>query len=634
MNGLARGGRAPPRDEELALAHKLASSEFSDEEYTRRHRIYARPRRLLAWGEVQTPRHVEPHDLLMDLVQVAACFQIGHFLAHNVHIPVGFMGLSVGVLGLCGFGLTTVSLWSDLLAYRSRFECTSLFHSALDGAQALFFAAAAHNIVPSKELLESRHMHAFVFFVLCTRAISLVRFIEIALVGEGDDKGNSKSSARNLVAHTLLEAASITPAFLMSDVESVCWILIFSAGTQFAWSVVPSLLGRAIPSEKRVPVHVEYTITRTGELIMLALGEIVLSLVLGSSQSSEIFRRSGHGQLDEDSGSGLGPEYEAPMGFSKHHGRHLKITEACGVNGCSAAEMRHAIFGFSLDVELGGYTEGCEPCSVTTRRSLSFTAAFFSISALVYFYNHANPIHRHRHATRRSLTRGIIWSYTHWLLVLAVIGLAASIKELFRDAAVRTPAKAIVLLADSLGSCLLVMGLQHALHPGWSAYVHAAGRIRRLALFTGRMLLCLPLFLVKLVVISRGIEMGPPGYQLLLLASLVTLLSTALLSAEKSNAESDRALWSFADLLLAGKTREEAMAAEQEALNAKLLAASANDGGKYKAARDIVALNPFAKPAPNNGRRAAGCVPCVGKRGQGNGQYGESMSDVQWQRLG
>jgi hypothetical protein len=110
--GESSGGEL--QDEETLFARQQA--EHADDDYTMRHRFYAPPARLLTWGGKQESRHAAAHDVFVDLILVAACFQTGHFLSHNLERP------AVGILGLCAFGATSVSLWSDLLAYRSRFE--------------------------------------------------------------------------------------------------------------------------------------------------------------------------------------------------------------------------------------------------------------------------------------------------------------------------------------------------------------------------------------------------------------------------------------------------------------------------------------------------------------------------------
>ncbi|KAG8465936.1 hypothetical protein KFE25_005506 [Diacronema lutheri] len=582
-------------DEELALARKIAEEAKSEEDHTRRHRIYARPSRLHAWGEVQTPRHAQPHDILMDLIMVTACFQIGHFLAHN-------LADLVGVFGLCAFGATAITVYSDLLAYRSRFESASLYHTMIDSLQALFFAAAAHNIVADRDVFESRHLHGFIFSTVASRLVAAARLLEVALLAESDDRGNARASARDMLARTLVETVLVGLTLTRPTVGVLFYTLLGTAALQFAWSVGPSVVGRSIPAEKRVPVHVEFTIARTGELVMLALGETVLSLVLSISHEDALLMSSHARHNESDEVWVMYDEPPRPHAPRRHGGE--------------PPPARRLLAAPPVWKQLA------------PSRALSFVSAFVLISAVVYMYHHVNPMHRHRHATRRSLTRGIVWSYSHWLLVIAIISLATAIKELFRLSSERVPDGTAVLLLLSLGVCLLVLNVQLALHPGWAAYAGAkVGRVRRVGLFAVRALLCVALVaLAHLIVASNG-AVWLSGFVWLVTAGGVALASAFLLAAEKSGGESDRALWAHADALLAGRAPpvEEPRQVSTEV-----------DGKARRRSLAYTFGNPSSRDSPGiDGHAAAkGCVPCGPKRSKPAAEWDGSLSAQQWQRLG
>lgn len=264
----SKGSEVTQQDEETLFARQQA--ENADDEYTRRHRFYTRPARLLTWGSKQEPRHATPHDVFVDLILVAACFQTGHFLSHNHHRP------AIGILGLCAFGATSITLWSDLLAYRSRFESASVVHALVDGAQALCFAAAAHNITPDIAHFEARHMHGFLAFVLCTRGFSLLRLLEVAALAESDaTDGDARAAATEMAVRLVAEALVYVPGFWFTRAEPTFALLICVAVAHFALSASPILAGmRCTRQEARVPVHLQFVIGRTSELVMLALGEV------------------------------------------------------------------------------------------------------------------------------------------------------------------------------------------------------------------------------------------------------------------------------------------------------------------------------------------------------------------------
>lgn len=645
------------RDEELAHARNIAKEEEELEkaEYAKRHRFYAKPTRLLEWGQKQQPRESQSHDLLIDLIQVAACFQIGHFVSHNIGQPIA-------LLGLCAFGLTTVNLWSDLLAYRSRFESASLYHSVLDGLQALFYAAAAHNLTADVDLFEMRHRKPFVFYVLATRAVMLLRLAELGAFGEDEEKGNSKATARDMLKRTFSEMCVASVGLLVTSAAGLCYLLLGSAFVQLAWTIVPSLMNAAPPREMRVPVHLEYMFRRMGELVMLALGETVLGLVLALSQSDANLLAEHSAEAHEPVDPGPGGEYldehgvgaGAPEAVTAPHdggGGHRAHHRLLGGGGAAHGDTCYEVCSLTdhitkiIEPVVWDPTTPCEPCAVAPRRDLAFLGAFILISTMVYIHSHSNPLRRHHHATRRNLARGLIWSYSHWFLVIGIIGLAAAIKELFILSALTVPPSTVALVGDTLGTCLLVINVQQLLHPGYVAYACApTGRIRRLALYSLRLALACMLFLV-----GHLVSFSAPGYQLLLGAGFLTLLSAVSLAAEKSDGEAYHAMWVYADRLLTGQITEAEAWASWRTVGAT---ADASDAAAAKGKRkgSLAAEQPkgtavFARthggqqePAEPAG---AGCLPCVpaGKRKReadqfGSERWGSLKQDQEWQRLG
>lgn len=472
----------------------------------------------------------------------------------------------------------------------------------------------------------------FILFTLASRTVSLVRLLELALKGEEDERGNAKASARDMLGCTLAEMATVSLAFYAVDAASFCYVLLAAASVEVAWTVGPSVLGQSIPAEKRVPVHVEFIIARTGELVMLALGETVLVLVLALSQVdvrliAQHNRAHGHQELGEEAWLSE-PEHghagaeHATVDAAVHAAEHAAHTHLRGEHVALIKLRARALWS-----------------SIGPDRDLAFVSAFALVSAIIYIYGHVNPQHRHRHATRRSLTRGLIWSYSHWPLVVAIIGLSASIKELFRLSSEAVPLGTAILLAGSLGVVLLVLSLQLVLHPGWPAYALASvGRLRRLSLFAARALMCALLMLLAPILVLFDLEVELSGFQWLLCAGATTLLTAILLALEKSGGESDRALWAYADALLTGKTPAEVLAREAE----KVLA---DENETHAQRRGSMLNNPFASrkaskdstDGGNGPHKAEGCVPCVPLRSKPKDKsvkWNQSLSAAQWQRLG
>jgi len=418
-----------------------------------------------------------------------------------------------------------------------------------------------------------------------------------------------------------------------SPARPVCW----------RGACAPALQKKAPPRQKRVPVHIDFMFHRMLELVMLTLGETVLGLVLALAQADVDIILREEGVPDP----GPGGEYLAHFAERAHeaHAHELAASPPPpplpgAVNHhTSRAHRAHRLLGGSSDeTDLGVHAlcsesrcsfldhftqlgvpvdmeAECEPCSVAPRRDLAFVSAFILISTLVYMYHHVNPQRRHHHATRRSLGRGIVWSYSHWFLVLGIIGLAASIKECFVLSAAPVPHGISTLLGDTLGICLMVIMLQQVLHPGHIAYVFAPyGRMRRLAFFSLRFVLAASLFC------AHAAPFEIPGYLVLIAAGSVTLLSAVLLAGEKSEAEAYRRMWSFADDLLTQKMSEK-----------EAMAMGPGDGrkGAESTTKTPKGIGVFTKPESGG---TAGCLPCLpgGKR---NG-YGSSLNEHQWERLG
>jgi low temperature requirement protein LtrA len=180
-----------------------------------------------------------------------------------------------------------------------------------------------------------------------------------------------------------------------------------------------------------------------------------------------------------------------------------------------------------------------------SERAAAFGFTFVLLSSLVILYHHANPMHRHHHASRRDTLRGLTWNYSHWPLVITLISVAACLKELVRLAAEPVPAYTVKVFGVCLATSLLVLALQELLHPGLAAYILSpTRRAERLFKLGVRALLGLAL------VAMRWLPARMPGWIYLGCACAVTCASSVLLSHGKASA-SERALWHFSDALLA-----------------------------------------------------------------------------------
>lgn len=256
---------------ELAAARNLAAEEG-------RRALYAPAQSLLMWGEKQGPRHAEPLDIFAcDLVLVAAIFTLGDFLKDNVDS-------AAGLVGLFGMGLTLVNTWSQLLFYRARFEAASAAHRILDLLEGLAAAAAAHNIEQDLEVFEAYNQYVFLGFVLMGRGVQLLRRFELYMAHIGQDNPIARATVSVSIGgckRLIFEMLCLSVGFFFQSFVAVMSVLIATWAIQVTTHLVPVATGLfSLPKHRTIPIHVEFYLNRMGELVMLTVGEGVLSLVL------------------------------------------------------------------------------------------------------------------------------------------------------------------------------------------------------------------------------------------------------------------------------------------------------------------------------------------------------------------
>jgi hypothetical protein len=233
------------------------------------------------------------------------------------------------------------------------------------------------------------------------------------------------------------------------------------------------------------------------------------------------------------------------------------------------------------------------------------------------------------------MARSIVWTFSSWTLVVAIIALAASIKELFRRAAQPVPREHARLLAGSLGTCVLVVNAQAILHPGLLPYLHApVGRARRLGLGLARLLLLLPLVLVAEPELlgARAAGLLDVGYKLLVVSAALAFGAALLLAADKSDGASNKSLWLVADAVLGGEALDRAVARERDKMLAGLRAPADAEAAARANRKGLALTNPFALRADDDA--GGGCVPCGRRSKAGSSSSYGTLTGRQWERLG
>jgi len=458
----ATSTQSEPDNRDHEIAQKAAHSKL---QHDRPHGLYWPAKRLLEWGEVQTGRHASWNDLFWDLIFVGTAFKVGDFFKTNIKH-------SYGPLVLVGTGLTIVNTWSHLLQYRCRFEANSLYHKVLDILEGLMTAAAAHNVVVDVEAFRAYNMYAFVVMVLICRAVQAVRRLELVLLTpKPGEYGSTRSAALDMLVRTLLEMALLCVAFVFDSVGGVMSVLIGVWLVQVTLFTAPAMLGW-YHKRHLVPIHVEYTVRRLGEMVMLMLGEGMLSIVLSES-----------------------------------------VIDTTNVRECGAECWRGKV-----------------------KSGTSFASGFVLLSCLMYLYYRSNRFTRHHHAVRRSAFRGIAWNTAHWPLSCALIGMGVCLKSIQPYAAKPGVAPEYVLAFAVMTSfSMLTIAFQQVMHPGLAAFVRAPSmRALRLGGFAAK--LCfglLPLAMVNIPTATTDGYIYPLFAMALGLLSMVSLIIEKSKSVER-----------------------------------------------------------------------------------------------------
>lgn len=457
--------------------------------------------RLLQWGEVQHAKHPGWQDLFYDLIMVAFAFQLKAYIKEN-------LTKTEGLLGLVALSLTTLSSWSHLTSYRARYDADSPAHRMLDALEGVLTAAAQHNIVADLVRFERVNMYVFVACTIGARLIHLARRVETALVVERHTP--QRKTRIEYCYHLVLEVTLLCCGFAIRRANSMFYFLIAIWLVNMLMLTVPVMVGWS-NRLSAVPMHVEYFLTRRGELIMLMLGEGVLALVLSSSPITlEYYLQGG----EQAGGGQAGGSYD---------GSSYGLQDAGAASGLACAA-------------------GC--VAELAKGTVGFAGAFMILNALMYLYYRANPTGhgaRHHHAIRRSAMRGVLWNASHYPLAIGLIALGVSVSLIQPYAAKPVPGKYVLLYCISLAFSISMIGVQKIFHPGWALYLRAPGKTRRLALGAVKLVLAY----LALVMASFPFEQVE-GYLYLLLGCALAGASAVCVVLEKSP-KAEEQLWQFVD---------------------------------------------------------------------------------------
>jgi hypothetical protein len=260
-----------------------------------------------------------------------------------------------------------------------------------------------------------------------------------------------------------------------------------------------------------VPLHVEYTMTRLGELVMLMLGEGVLSLVISTEPVTV--------RADSPAGAGY---------------KRALAEAASSSSGSAYGGSGGGVVGADGVCDAGCFAQ-------MAKASVSFASGFMVLTGIMYLYYRSNPTGhgtRHHHAMRRNSIRGICWNLSHFPLCLGLIAIGVAIKAIHPYALKPVPRKYVFLLSVAAAASLPAVAFQQLMHPGVRAFVRAPGARMRVGLWLCKLVLSYAML---------GMLLLPPeteGYLYHLYACVLALATAVCVIYEKLPTIESR-LWAW-----------------------------------------------------------------------------------------
>jgi low temperature requirement protein LtrA len=239
--------------------------------------FYRPPTQMVHWGQPQHLPHTNWFDLFFDLIYVATAFQLGTLLSYNVD--------AAGVTYFLALFYTMLASWHAKLGVDARIDATDGFHKIVDIVEALLVAASALHIEGHLSDIRDLKTHSALGFSLTTCALRLIttlRWHEVAVAGEICEiseeaklhcRGLRNASFLGFLTYGLSALASLEGYNHNSaDVACGLWItgVILNYMTPFVFGIFIS--AKLSSQAHRIPMHIEYSLHRNGEWIMLMIG--------------------------------------------------------------------------------------------------------------------------------------------------------------------------------------------------------------------------------------------------------------------------------------------------------------------------------------------------------------------------
>ena len=272
---------------------------------TRRLIVFDPPRQRQRWGDNQVLPHVNWGDLYFDLFYVAAAYNLSYVLIAET-TTTSYEGL-LYFIGL--FGPILVD-WFTVTFFDARFSTApDPWHGILDVVRYCFLATAVVHIRPPYEMrLPYTFVDMFGYSLGCTclTVMNIYKSSELVVKGIGDKQALKHAGRSDIMGFSFQfvfylaatcvsgiayfgnteEHADVANVDSLDDKVTHLPIILMIAGwgSDVMFFMLNMMQANKTDEEfancSIVPLNVGYCIHRTGELVMILLGESILSLLI------------------------------------------------------------------------------------------------------------------------------------------------------------------------------------------------------------------------------------------------------------------------------------------------------------------------------------------------------------------
>ena len=239
-------------------------------------RLFALPRARYQWGDHQHEHHTVWGSLFFDLIYVGVAYQLGNILGDGLKNDdfLASLGLFIALY-------TSMEMqWMNKLYFDARFEAGDLFHRVWQIVIGAIVALAAESMVYSR--MQDQTDTSTLTFSACLLAgnvIDAIVYVELTF----DKADNVRLYARNVLITRMWMSLALIGSIISAALKAPVWVtallwFIYAILTRvrIAFQVVKKYYSR----KNSVPMHIDFSIHRLGEYIMLMLGESIISIIV------------------------------------------------------------------------------------------------------------------------------------------------------------------------------------------------------------------------------------------------------------------------------------------------------------------------------------------------------------------